>query len=80
MLEVLKGKLAEESESDFMMTHLAESTADSIKNAFLNDDEALLLGAETDSEITKLIDGIPEYDAGVDIGKVTESLEALELN
>lgn len=59
MLEVLKEQLKTDTTSDLVMEAAAGSD---IRDVFLDNLDTVVLGAENDPAINKLIDRIPEYD------------------
>jgi hypothetical protein len=80
MLNDLKKALRENTATEFCPDAILESTT-SVKDAFLDDPETDLIGAEDDPEIRDLIETIPEYggsdeDTEQDIEALTESLSA----
>jgi len=79
MLEGLKKDIAREKNSTFVFEAMTESMSDDdIKDAFLDDEEVLVLGAENDPEIAELADAIPEYDE--DNQDIDAELENLQEN
>jgi hypothetical protein len=76
MLIDLKKAINEHREGNFPSEAILESTS-SVKDAFLDDPEVALLGAENDPEIAALINDIPGYDDGVDDAEMKKNVEAL---
>lgn len=77
MLEGLKKSIAREQMQKFGTQALLEATADEgIKDAFLDNVDLQVTGAENDPEIAKLCDEIPGYDEDeqdIDLESMTES-------
>jgi hypothetical protein len=76
MLTGLKKLINEHREGNFPSDAILES-ASSVKDAFLDDPEVALIGAENDPEIAALINDIPGYDDGVDDAEMKKNVEAL---
>lgn len=79
MLEGLKRDIARDKMSDILFEVATRTKGDeSIKDAFLDDPEMQVIGAENDPEINKLIAMIPEYEGDgkdVDLKSLEESLD-----
>jgi len=83
MLENLKKQMADDlfysSSLESAMQQMSEDDED-IKDTMLNDPDALVMGAEDDPEIEKLVDKIPDTSfeddevTDSDIEKITESV------
>lgn len=82
MLENLKRHLYEENETSSALEAAAERLADDdedIEDAFLDaeaDPDAVVVGAENDPEIAKLVDEIPADDDDVTTTDVEKAIEA----
>jgi hypothetical protein len=63
LLTELKKAILEHQEGNFPSEAILESTT-SVKDAFLDDPEAALIGAENDPAIKDLINDIPGYESG----------------
>lgn len=69
MLNELKEALRYDEERNFMMDALLENVnqaGEDIRDAFLDDPDYVVIGAENDPEIKALIDIIPEYSESDD--------------
>lgn len=74
MLQTLKAKMRNDvmfnGALESALYRLTESTDDDIKDIFLDDPEAIVIGAEDDPKIEKIVDSIPE-DVDEDTKEVT---------
>lgn len=79
MLDGLKQDIAKQKSDEFVLeaavAHASDDDGD-IQDAFLDDPDLAVIGAENDPEIAKLIDDIPEYDDKENISD--EDLEKME--
>jgi uncharacterized protein (DUF1778 family) len=79
MLDRLKSDIARQKHNDFVMEAAVKSASDhdsDIKDAFLDDPDMAVMGAENDPEIAKLVDQIPEYEGQDEVSD--EEIERLE--
>lgn len=76
MLNGLKRFVRDAEETDLLMESVTEASKARIKDVFLDDPEAVVIGAENDPEIEKLLKKVPEYGE-IDAGDI-EALKKLE--
>lgn len=84
MLRALKESVFKAEMDNVLVEAVIEGTTDSIKDAFLEDPDAVVIGAENDPEIDKLVKDLPEYgEVGAkdieDLKKLEESLIPAEV-
>lgn len=84
MLGELKKAMEKEKTNDLILEAMVRNT-NAVKNAFLDNFEMDIIGAENDPEIRSLITKIPEYDDHDEeivksIDKLTESIFETELD
>lgn len=79
MLDELRRAMRVENQDEMVVESMLAQSDDSVRSAFLDDVDFDVLGAENDPEVSKLVDGIPEYDEAAEVNKnlkkLTESLE-----
>lgn len=73
MFTNLKMELHKEESHELLASRLYEGVSDTVKDKFLSDPDFVTLGAESDPEIEKLVNSIPEY--GPDPEKELKQLE-----
>lgn len=84
MLRALKESVFKAEMDNVLVEAVIEGTTDNIKDAFLEDPDAVVIGAENDPEIDKLVKDLPEYgEVGAkdieDLKKLEESLIPAEV-
>ena len=79
MLNILKNDLIKKEQAVGFAELMLESAAnDDIRDAFLDDTEAMLLGVENDPKIAKQVEDIPESDEFTLTDEEMEELQSLE--
>lgn len=73
MLKSLKAELHNDDVKELVASRVYEGVSENIKDKFMTDPDLVTLGAESDPEIEKLVNSIPEY--GPDPEKELKNIE-----